>query len=166
MSALESVLFSREALEAEGFCGWVPFSALRQSGVPSGPGVYVVHDASRNEPAFLEASPAGWFKGKNPSVDVESLRANWVAEAEIVYIGKANNLRRRLFQFADFGVGKPIGHWGGRIIWQLAGSSLLLVAWRETPDDDPRAVEAGLIAQFRRVFGKAPFANDPHRRGR
>ena len=160
------MLFTREGLEAHCFCGWVPFSALRRSEVPSGPGVYLVQDPGHDEPTFLQASPAGWFKGKNPSVDFDNLRANWVAGAEIVYIGKANNLRRRLYQFADFGAGKPIGHWGGRIIWQLGGSSLLLVAWRETPDDDPREVELGLIAQFRQAFGKAPFANDPHRLGR
>jgi hypothetical protein len=48
-----------------------------------------------------------------------ALIANWVDGAEVVYIGKADQLKRRLTQFADFGGGKPIGHWGGRLIWQL-----------------------------------------------
>jgi excinuclease UvrABC nuclease subunit len=35
-----------------------------------------------------------------------------VIGAEVVYIGKADNLRRRLREFARFGVSAPIGHWG------------------------------------------------------
>lgn len=80
-------------------------------------------------------------------------------------LGKANQLERRLKQFADFGAGKPVGHWGGRLIWQLPDSRRLLVAWRETPERVPREVEGELINEFRRVYGKSPFANDPHRSG-
>jgi hypothetical protein len=65
-------------------------------------------------------------------------------------------------QFAAFGAGKPIGHWGGRLIWQLADSDKLLVAWKETPGEVPRNVETDLITEFRNHYGKPPFANDPH----
>jgi hypothetical protein len=41
----------------------------------------------------------------------------------------------------------------------------LLVAWKETPGRIPVEVEAELIDQFRRAYGKPPFANDPHRLG-
>jgi len=94
-----------------------------------------------------------------------ALTSNWVDRAEVVYIGKADELRRRLRQFADFGSGRPIGHWGGRLIWQLADSERLLVAWKETPGRIPREVEADLIARFRGIYGKPPYANDPHRLG-
>jgi hypothetical protein len=93
------------------------------------------------------------------------LSANWVSDAEVVYIGKANNLRRRLKEFAKFGAGHKIGHWGGRLIWQLEESHALLVAWKETPGRDPELVETELIAQFRAAYGQPPFANDPHRLG-
>jgi hypothetical protein len=95
----------------------------------------------------------------------EALIANWVDGAEVVYIGKADQLRRRLTQFADFGAGKPIGHWGGRLIWQLPNIGALLVAWKETPGRVPVEVEAELIEQYRLTYGKPPFANDPHRLG-
>jgi hypothetical protein len=65
----------------------------------------------------------------------------------------------------DFGAGKPIGHWGGRLIWQLPNIDALLVAWKETPGRVPVEVEAELIEQFRLTYGKPPFANDPHRLG-
>ena len=117
------------------------------------------------EPTFLDANPGGRFKGRDPSVSSEALRANWVDGAEVVYIGKADNLRRRLREFARFGEGKPIGHWGGRLIWQLADSAELVVAWTETPGRMPREVEVEMISAFRSAWGKPPFANEPHRLG-
>ena len=128
-------------------------------------GVYVVACDQRQPPEFLNANPGGQFKGKDPTVADAALRANWVAGAEVVYIGKADELRRRLRQFGDFGAGKPIGHWGGRLIWQLAQPGTLLVAWKETPDRIPRDVEVALLDRFRAIYGKPPFANDPHRLG-
>lgn len=94
-----------------------------------------------------------------------ALRANWVDGAEVVYIGKADNLLRRLREFARFGEGEPIGHWGGRLIWQLSDSAELLVAWMETPGRVPRDVETVLITAFRSAWDKPPFANEPHRLG-
>lgn len=114
---------------------------------------------------FEDRSCGGWFKGKDPTVSRDALLANWVEGVEVVYIGKADQLKRRLTQFADFGAGKPVGHWGGRLIWQLANVEALCVAWKETPGQVPVEVEAELIAAFRRLHGKPPFANDPHRLG-
>jgi len=51
------------------------------------------------------------------------------------------------------------------LIWQLGESKNLLVAWKETPADSPGRAEAALIADFRSLYGKAPFANEPHRLG-
>lgn len=151
---------TRESLKADGFVGWVPFKQMRnQDSVPRTGGIYVIARTSTGDPKFLEANPGGRFKRKDPTVPEEVLRANWVAGAEVVYIGKADELRRRLRQFADFGAGEPVDHWGGRLIWQLAESKNLLVAWKETPDDAPVRAEAALIADFRGLYGKRPFAN-------
>jgi hypothetical protein len=153
---------------AAGFVGWVTFETLMTNlgDVPRAGGVYVVVQQTSTEPDFLKSNPGGWFKGRNPTVDPAALHANWVEGADVVYVGKAENLRRRLRQFAQFGAGQPIGHWGGRLIWQLARSRDLLVAWRETPDKVPREVETRMLADFRAVYGHSPFANDPHRLGR
>jgi len=165
----EDASFRRSALIHHGFCGWVRFKALlaEPQQVPATGGVYVVLRDSARPPEFLSTNPGGRFKGRDPTVPVEALRANWVVGAEVIYIGKANDLRRRLGEFCKFGVGRPIGHWGGRLIWQLADSATLLVAWKETPVDVvPRAAESELIARFRTLYEKPPFANSPHLLGR
>lgn len=159
------MIFTRKNLEENGFTGWLPFADIRGSACPTSGGVYVVIHDTESPVTFAERSCGGWFKGKDPTISSDALVANWVDGAEVVYIGKADQLRRRLTQYADFGVGKPVGHWGGRLIWQLSTSDRLLVGWKETPGRVPVEVEAELITAFRQTYGKPPFANDPHRLG-
>lgn len=155
-------------LKAAGFIGWVTFETLFSDleTVPRTGGVYVVTQGVEAKPDFLPSNPGGRFKGRDPTVNATVLQANWVHGAEVVYVGKADNLRRRLREFAQFGSGKPIGHWGGRLIWQLTRSAELLVAWRETPGMLPKEVETSMLADFRAAYGRLPFANDPNLLGR
>lgn len=111
-------------------------------------------------PNFQARSCGGHFKSKDPTVDVETLAAHWVPGASIIYIGKADQLHRRLRQYAQFGAGRPIGHWGGRYIWQIVGCQQLPVAWRALPDgSDARGEETKLIQEFVTSHGARPFAN-------
>jgi hypothetical protein len=73
-------------------------------------GVYVIYRDDAEVPAYLDRSPAGTFRG-DPSVNRESLEANWVPGAQVLYIGKANHgrLRKRLGEFIDFGRGGKNG---------------------------------------------------------
>lgn len=159
--------FSRSALSEAGFTGWVTFDNVRTTNpCPDVGGVYVVARAIYSEPCFLDQSCGGWFKARDPTVPIKTLIANWVPSAEVIYIGKANSIRRRLREFAKFGNGHKIGHWGGRLIWQLQVSNTLLVAWMPTPAVEPHLFEADLIEQFRSQYGKPPFANNPHQLGR
>lgn len=155
-----------ESVDLSGFSGWVPFADLPAADVPRGPGVYVVVRPSNDPPSFLAVSPAGHFKGRDPTEPVAKLAALWVPGTRIVYIGKAavggtgrRGLRKRLDEFRRFGAGLPVGHSGGRRIWQLADHAELLVGWRVTDDIDAARTETAMLADFRVHYGRLPFAN-------
>jgi hypothetical protein len=156
--------FRRAALEAIGFAGWKTWGQLRADDlalVPRGPAVYVVYRADLGEPEFLASNPGGRFKEQDPMIAVDVLQAKWVPGAEVVYIGKADDAGRRLKQFARFGAGEPVGHWGGRYIWQLADSDELLVGWHAISwEERARDYEKRLLTRFSELHrGARPFAN-------
>ncbi len=159
---------SIEAIRKAGFTGFVPVKTLQASQcaeVPNERGVYMFIRTPSESPTFLAESIGGHFKERTPTVPIERLEKKWIPNAIVVYIGKAGSLtgtatlRSRLRQYMKFGQGKPVGHWGGRFIWQLADSADLLVCWKPTPDSDPYAEESILINAFRAVYGTRPFAN-------
>lgn len=156
--------FMREGVEGVGFVGWLTWNELRRGAfadVPAEAGCYVVYRTAVEPPAFVESSPGGHFKGRDPSVAAAVLADAWVPGAHTVYIGKGEMLRPRLRQYARFGAGEPVGHWGGRYIWQLADSPELLVAWRTVAaPETARAYEVRLLEWFGGLHGdRRPFAN-------
>ena len=147
-----------------GFQGFVTVSELwsgEVSRIPAGKGVYMVVRASETQPQFVEVGTGGHFKGKNPNISIEELKRNWIEGTCVIYIGKATSLRKRLGQYLRFGHGKPTGHWGGRLIWQLKDAEDLLFCWKELPEkDDPDKIETSLIEYFKEQYeGRRPFAN-------
>lgn len=156
-----------EEIKKEGFSGFLRISDLLTdcSSIPKAKGVYLVLNPNYKKPEFLQIGTGGYFKGRNPNVDFTELKKNWVENSLVVYIGKAGSgtgnatLQSRLKQYCGFGRGKNIGHWGGRLIWQLKDSSELIICWKTLPYDDPRTLEKALIKQFLINFGKRPFAN-------
>ncbi|MGK2938806.1 MAG: helix-turn-helix domain-containing protein [Solirubrobacteraceae bacterium] len=151
--------FDRQALESAGFAGFAGVDGLKDGcpGLPESPGVYVVLRVSSEPVSFLAKSAGGRFKGKDPSLDAARLEGEWIEGAEALYVGSAGNLRRRVDQLVRFGRGEPIGHWGGRALWQLSDHARLIVAWQVT--DDPVGREAALLRGFQEQFGRLPFAN-------
>lgn len=128
-------------------------------------GVYAVLRLAQSAPVFRDSSPAGRFKGKDPSIPPDALARKWVEGPEVVYIGKATvgtsgrrGLRKRLDEYRRFGAGEPVGHWGGRFVWQLEDSVDLLVAWNAT-EEDASQVESRMLGDFVDRYSMLPFAN-------
>lgn len=60
----------------------------------------------------------------------------------------------------SFGQGKPVDHWGSRLIWQLEDAKNLIVCRKVLEKEEPRDVEKGMIQEFKKQHkGKRPFAN-------
>jgi hypothetical protein len=125
--------------------------------VPTGPGVYAVVRTAKTSPAWLDNSSGSHFKGRNPTVPIGVLESRMIKGTPVLYFGKAEQLHRRLDQYVRFGAGTPVGHWGGRYIWQLTDSAGLETAWLVHPT--PRLKESELISQFVDEFGSMPLAN-------
>ncbi|HCY77641.1 MAG TPA: hypothetical protein DHV28_17150 [Ignavibacteriales bacterium] len=155
-----------EHIKEVGFTG---FKSVRDlfsdsSSIPKTKGVYLILN-TESKSDFLAIGTGGYFKGRNPNIPVAELKSNWVDNTIVVYIGKAGKdgsnatLQSRLKQYFRFGQRKNVGHWGGRLIWQLKNSHDLIVCWKALPSEDPRKYEANLIQQFILQFSKRPFAN-------
>lgn len=155
-------------LKGNGFQGFVKIKDLQNNKcnyVINSPGVYLVLFPNDQNPIFLEENIGGHFKGRNPTVPKNILEDKWVDSTKVIYIGQAGGgkskatLQKRLWQYMRFGKGEPVGHWGGRYIWQLSNSDELIICWKIIINEDSKRVESELIENFKYKFGKRPFAN-------
>ncbi len=155
-------------IKKAGFTGFKKMKELflDNSEIPREKGVYLILVLDKKTPDFLKIGSGGYFKGRNPNVSFDELKANWIAKTIVIYIGKAGGngssqtLQKRLKQYFGFGQGKNIGHQGGRYIWQLKNSGDLIVCWKTTPKAEPADVESKLIQEFKVNYNNhRPFAN-------
>jgi hypothetical protein len=154
--------FTRGGLTDFGFHGFLPVRDLeaRAAEIPAVPGVYAYLRNSINPPVFLERSPAGWFKGLDPTIGIEELRARWLPGCPVVYVGESGNLLKRLRDRARFAAGRAVGARGGRALWQLHDAQDLVVAWRTAKKgQSTKELERSLLDAFRLQWHQAPFAN-------
>ncbi len=165
--------FSRADLERLGFVGFVGVKELRgqrpcAADLPAdAAGVYLAYRESDRAVSFLRTSPAGRWRG-DLSLSLADLRARWIADSRVVYIGKAdrptpastNSLRTRVSAYLRFGAGSNARHAGGYPTWQLRDSADLLIAWRvvKRPGDALR-LERDLLDAHVARFGALPFGN-------
>jgi len=164
---------SIDALRAEGFMGFrnIGDLFLSCSGVPNERGNYIVLYLGGDYPKFVSKGVGGFFKGKDPNRPIAELEEHWVPGAIVVYIGQAGGiikgkwseetLNRRISRYMEFGQGKPVGHWGGRYIWQIQNYKDLVLCWQPLSQKvrDPKQVEGEMIWKFKSIYGKWPFAN-------
>jgi len=155
------------AIKELGFYGFYSVTRLWQNHfvIPRQKGIYVVLNPEESQRQFLVKGVGGHFKGRDPNIAIQELVDRWVDNCHLLYIGKAGGegssvtLQSRLRQYLNFGKGKPVGHYGGRLIWQIEYHADLLIAWKVLPDTDPRAEEKKLLTEFENYYGKLPFAN-------
>lgn len=72
---------STQWIKNQSFNGFKTIAKLRASkltGVPQSPGVYLILKNHITKPQFLANSPAGWFKGQNPTISPVELRKHWI----------------------------------------------------------------------------------------
>lgn len=154
-------------LKEAGFRGFVKIADLQDGGcseIPTTQGVYMIVAPEGYSPKFIEVGSGGFYKGKNPNVSIEKLQQEWVCGTCCLYIGETSagrGLRGRISAYMRFGEGKPVGHKGGRLIWQLADARDLLVCWKPLAEEyKTREVESELITEFHRQHNQMrPFAN-------
>jgi len=166
---------SVDSLRSEGFEGFrsVKELILSCSDVPTMKGNYLVLYLGVDPPHFLSKGVGGFFKRKDPNVDISQLVASWVNGAIVIYIGQVGGvigykrplriLKNRISEYLKFGQGKPVGHYGGRYIWQIQEHQDLVLCWRPCINDkeDPKMIESDLLGEFKAIYGKSPFANLP-----
>lgn len=116
---------------------------------------------------FILTSTTDAKDGKEP-FPVDELQTKWDSIADhsdrIVYIGKADNLRRRIRQYTKHGYGLAKNHTGGRAIWQLKNNKELLVSIYTCAEiDDPEVIESMLLDEYEDAHNNTlPFANGKH----
>lgn len=154
-------------INKNGFLGFKTVAELwtERSSIPKIKGVYLIINPIYEKAEFINPGVGGFFKGKDPNVSIAELRCNYVENSQVIYIGKAGSptgqatLNSRLGQYLRFGKTKNVGHWGGRLIWQLKNHSDLIFCWKPTLKEDPRVVEKQLLSEYIKQFGRRPFAN-------
>jgi hypothetical protein len=52
-----------------------------------------------------------------------------------------------------------LGHWGGRLLWQVEGSKDFVILFIKTDESQARALEKELLGEFKGTFFRLPFAN-------
>jgi hypothetical protein len=135
------------------------------SAIPNEKGIYFILNPDCSHKKFLKMGVGGFFKKEDPNVTIERLTSKWIDGCHLLYIGQAggngssSTLSKRIKLYMDFGKGKPVGHKGGRFIWQLSHYRTLMVAWKATASTDPREEEQKLLQEFFGYYGKLPFAN-------
>lgn len=143
--------------------------AIKQ--IPNTSGVYFVIIPVNYEIRIKEKTDGFELtsKGKSSSYPIEKLqkKAEHYGEkypytSNILYIGKARDLQRRIEQYVGYRYNGPnlFPHDGGRAIWQLENNEKLLLRYMECKEDeDCEVIEKQLICTYKERHGAYPFAN-------
>lgn len=126
--------------------------------IPEEPGIYWIL-SPEGMPILFREQP---YHSKSRLYPVPKLYKKFegCTEHRTLYIGKAagkHGLRQRLKQYIDYGQGKGNVHRGGRAIWQIEHSGLLLLAYEIC--EHPEVREHQLLLEYQKKNGTYPLAN-------
>ena len=129
--------------------------------LPHSPGIYAVCLPSWRAHSFAaDAGRAKHAKPENPDLLRNKLdRILAAGPTDILYIGKAIQLRQRVCQLARFGLGRDSNHRGGEWLWQLEGINKAHVRMWRYLRARPEPLERELLDRFRHDHGDLPLAN-------
>jgi hypothetical protein len=142
-----------ERVEAPGMARWLD--------IPPAPGIYVVFlppgvpfDVRHSAGTAARASPA-------PVADLREKwkRINRGTPTDILYIGKGNDVRKRVRSLARFGAGKIRTHKGGEWMWQVTQIRSARILVQVCPPGRQIPFEKWLLDLFFNQHGDWPLAN-------
>lgn len=82
---------------------------------------------------------------------------NKIKDKSVLYIGKANNLQRRIRQYVNYGLNKGKVHKGGRAIFQIKNFEQLEIIVINCANC--AEVEKQALIEYKKNNGKLPLAN-------
>ena len=133
----------------------------RWTDLPDVPGIYVVYWTTDTSPEFMDDAGKAMFATPTNS---PHLRMKWdkiqsAIPTDIIYFGKADNIRRRVRLLIRFGVGKANNHQGGEWIWQIREIASAEVLVQSCPSGKQLAFENWLLYTFYADHNDYPLAN-------
>ena len=135
--------------------------------LPSEPGIYVVYFKVIRRLHFVDQSDTAIYA---EPADPMLLKRKWQriyqkTMTDIIYIGKGNNIRRRLRELVRFGAGLADNHKGGQWMWQIKEILTARVLIQACNPEKQAGFENYLLNRFKREHGEYPLANSSGPRG-
>ncbi len=156
--------------------------SMNRDRIPKVGGVYAIIIPNKETPKFKVWEFGASYTKKDRKTKAEKvhplmydtveLAQSWVKDSNIIYIGKADDLHKRLTDYIRYYLRlkecqvfkskyNQVAHRGGRSIWQVEGAEDFMVVWMKTDsNENPKDVESALIINFKNAHGNCrPFAN-------
>lgn len=172
-NSIEEDVTSVEYIQSKGYIRIGVLGLLMQQRLPILPdldscGIYAISIPEDYELKFITPEVVSEIRNViNPWV-VESLKAKWVNDVDIVYYGLAGRssprtLRERINELLRHGRGETTvsgPHKGGEILWQLGSfEAFSLWVFPTGHPPEPRQLEKFLLRSFHAQIGQLPYAN-------
>lgn len=131
--------------------------------LPQCPGIYVVHWTLGEPPTFKANAGRAILAEVQPP---RLLRTRWTditekAETDVIYIGSATSLKKRVRELVRFGVGRDRRrrHAGGEWMWQISKIAYAKILIQTCPRGRQVGFENSLLEQFHAEHADWPLSN-------